>query len=72
MAIVSAPFIGVLADKIPRVLTVGLCGFVGFIGYGLMVFVPDAASPLIYISVVLIGVAEIGTIVCLGEVNHFV
>jgi len=61
MAIVAAPFIGLIADRLSRVTTVALCGLVGFVGYGLMYFIATPMSALIYVSAVLIGIAEIGS-----------
>eukprot|EP00743_Colponemidia_sp_Colp-15_P010293 GILK01011319.1.p1 GENE.GILK01011319.1~~GILK01011319.1.p1 ORF type:complete len:493 (-),score=44.09 GILK01011319.1:520-1935(-) len=62
-ALVAAPLIGFLLDRTSRVNGVILAAFAGILGYGSVYFISNPASPALYGSVCLIGVAEIAMII---------
>jgi MFS family permease len=63
MALVSAPFFGILTDRINRVSALNLTLFLAFLGYGGTVFVDNPFGAGMIACGVLIGMSEVGCII---------
>jgi MFS family permease len=62
-ALVAAPFVGFLADKVNRVGTLIVVSLISGIGYTSIYFVPDVTTGIVYLPIALIGIGEIGVII---------
>ena len=62
-ALLSAPFIGALSDKVDKVLSVSIAALIAAIGYLLICFMPDVTGGWVYIALAFIGVGEMGEII---------
>lgn len=65
-SLLSAPIFGILSDRMNRVSALSVTLFIGFIGYGSTFFINDPFSGKMLISLVLIGMAEVGCIITSG------
>ncbi len=63
MALVSAPFFGILTDRINRVSALNLTLFLAFLGYGGTVFVENPFGMGMIACGILIGMSEVGCII---------
>ena len=65
-SLLSAPLFGVLSDRMNRVSALSVTLFIGFVGYGSTLFIKDPFSAVMLLSLVLIGMAEVGCIITSG------
>jgi MFS family permease len=63
MALLSAPFFGILTDKINRVSALNLTLFLAFLGYGGTVFIDNPFGMGMILCGMLIGMSEVGCII---------
>ncbi|WP_372798748.1 MFS transporter [Litorivivens sp.] len=66
MTLLSAPFFGILSDKMNRVSAVALALFISFLGYGGTYFVTDPFSAGMIVCAILIGMGEVACIITSG------
>ncbi|MGJ8668755.1 MAG: MFS transporter [Oceanococcus sp.] len=66
MALLGAPFFGILADKIDRVKALALALCISGIGYSSTFFVHDPFGGLMIFSAIFIGLGEVGCIITSG------
>ncbi len=66
MTLLSAPFFGILSDKMNRVSAVALALFISFLGYGGTYFVTDPFSGAMIVCAILIGMGEVACIITSG------
>lgn len=66
VTLISAPFFGILSDKINRVSALAVTLFISFLGYGGTYFVSDPFSAGMIVCAVLIGMGEVGCIITSG------
>lgn len=59
-ALLFAPVVGFLSDRISKVLSVVIMGGIGFVGYMMMFFLKTPTGAAIYIAAVIVGCGEIG------------
>ena len=63
-ALVAAPFVGFFCDKVNRVGTLVVVSIVSGVGYTMTHFLTDVTRGLVYLPICLIGIGEIGVIIC--------
>ncbi len=63
MALFSAPFFGILTDKINRVSALNITLFLAFLGYGGTIFIENPFGMGMIICGMLIGMSEVGCII---------
>lgn len=66
VALLGAPFFGILTDKINRVNALLIALFISFVGYTSTYLVSDPFGPVMLVVVVIIGLSEIGAIITSG------
>jgi MFS family permease len=64
VALISAPLFGFLGDKFDRVLCQVAAAFVATVGYFCLFFVQSPEGPVVFIAVSIVGLGEIGMIIC--------
>jgi MFS family permease len=62
-ALIFAPFVGALADKLTRLMTVFWSAVIALAGYYMMFAINEPIGPEIIIAAILIGCGEVGMIV---------
>jgi MFS family permease len=65
-SLLSAPFFGILSDRVNRVTALAVTLLISAIGYGSTLFLTDPFSLATIISLILIGMAEVGCIITSG------
>jgi MFS family permease len=65
-SLLSAPLFGILSDRVNRVTALAVSLLVGAVGYGSTYFLEDPFSVQTIISLILIGMAEVGCIITSG------
>jgi len=63
-ALVAAPFVGFFCDKVNRVGTLVVVSLISGVGYTMTHFLKDVTQGFVYLPICLIGVGEIGVIIC--------
>ncbi|MEE2002959.1 MFS transporter [Alkalimonas sp. MEB108] len=66
VALLGAPFFGILTDKISRVNALIIALFISFVGYTSTYLISDPFGTAMLVVVVLIGLSEIGAIITSG------
>jgi len=66
VALLGAPFFGILTDKISRVNALLIALFISFIGYTSTYLISDPFGSAMLVVVVIIGLSEIGAIITSG------
>ena len=65
-SLLSAPLFGILTDRVTRITALAISLLIGAVGYGSTFFLTDPFSGAAMVSLVLIGMAEVGCIITSG------
>ena len=60
-AIIAAPFVGIIADKLSKMVCLLIVSIIAFVAYGGMLLISSPTGAAIYILAILIGIGQIGT-----------
>lgn len=65
-SLISAPLFGIMTDRLSRITALAVTLGIGAVGYGSTLFLEDPFSVATIVSLVLIGMAEVGCIITSG------